>query len=392
MSPVFITLFCTFFLIGLLRPSQKLALTFVVLLFCLPTGNAFNQSISHQGIYFFDGFTIAYLIRTTILLTKSSFSIRCNKWVTISLALYLIYFIAALANGGLDKHTLKDLRPALTSLLLVTGFNFLNRPNISFSHSEISKIAILAGAACIAKLLLLNSGVYLIEDEYYEANAFRYIDGSSYACALYLIYQVGTYSSRPSQSIKLSIIPLIGLLLTNSRFLLVSFGIAIAAKAAKSPAKLVIAICLIALVSAAFVWVSFALDSTRVTDHLSISAIEYQLETRFGPAIEATENSTFADILFGRGMGTTFYIPWFSYRGLDPIHSNIDSAYFTYFAKYGLISLLLLAGFLMAATPRNSTALSTRVMLILMFIVSATPYQPYAAGLLFSAMISGKHA
>ena len=159
----------------------------------------------------------------------------------------------------------------------------------------------------------------------------------------------------------------------------------------KSPTKLIFTFVFTALLAGSFIWASFILGSTRVTDNLNSASIEAQLITRFGPALEIIQTQTPAHSVFGNGMGTTFYIPWFTYRGLDPVHSNIDSLYFTFYVKYGLISVLLILGFLAAAAPRNIISSSTRIMLGLMFFVSATPYQPFAVGLAFAALLPQKN-
>jgi hypothetical protein len=69
--------------------------------------------------------------------------------------------------------------------------------------------------------------------------------------------------------------------------------------------------------------------------------IDQQLETRFSPAMKHLNNLETKNIIIGNGIATTFRIPSFSYRGLDPNLNKIDSFYLTQFIKYGLIGLLL---------------------------------------------------
>ena len=91
----------------------------------------------------------------------------------------------------------------------------------------------------------------------------------------------------------------------------------------------------------------------------------------------------------GLGAGTPFEIPWFEYRGLDDKNSNIDSAYLTYFVKYGLIGVYLLYVFITSITQHMNSrvAVSIAIFLGVMFVVSATPYQPYAIGIAYGAIV-----
>jgi len=129
--------------------------------------------------------------------------------------------------------------------------------------------------------------------------------------------------------------------------------------------------------------VSYYLGIERVSGSLSSDAIGDQLSARYGPALDRIAEMGDLQLLVGSGVGTTFDIPWFLYRGLDTQSISIDGAYLTYFVKYGLFGLLLLWCFIETASAgaRDRLGIPIAVMLALMSVVSSTAYQPYAVGI-----------
>ena len=69
--------------------------------------------------------------------------------------------------------------------------------------------------------------------------------------------------------------------------------------------------------------------------------IKNQLERRFGPSFHYLNKLSMKEILIGNGISTTFTIPSFNYRKLDPKLNKIDSLFLTYFIKYGLVGLTI---------------------------------------------------
>jgi len=92
------------------------------------------------------------------------------------------------------------------------------------------------------------------------------------------------------------------------------------------------------------------IGADRINDGLSSEGLAVQLTTRFSPALDLIRNMNPMHYFVGLGAGTPFEIPWFEYRGLDDKNSNIDSAYLTYFVKYGVIGLYLLFVFTTSIT------------------------------------------
>ena len=179
------------------------------------------------------------------------------------------------------------------------------------------------------------------------------------------------------------------LFIANSRFIFVSVFAAVIIHQYTKPARMIGVILLGSVVLLAFIGISNMIGADRINDALSSEGLAVQLTTRFSPALDLIRNMNPMHYFVGLGAGTPFEIPWFEYRGLDDKNSNIDSAYLTYFVKYGVIGLYLLFVFTTSITHHLKTrvAVSIATFLALMFIVSATPYQPYAIGIAYSAII-----
>lgn len=70
-------------------------------------------------------------------------------------------------------------------------------------------------------------------------------------------------------------------------------------------------------------------------------------QNRFSPFFVEIRDFKVYEHLFGRGIGFSFFIPWFTYRPeIDDFNVYIDNIYLTLYAKYGLLfSLTVLAVF-----------------------------------------------
>ena len=338
-----------------------------------------------QGVYFYDGFIVGYIVSIFLeYATTKKLSLEVKPFTLAVILLHAVFLAVALTYVDPDKYYIKDIRPVLNILFFAVVLDLYRKTETVFSEKLKDRLFVIAGAASFIKLAFLASGVYGFQDEYYEVNAFRYLDASSYFCAIYLI---GRFVSRAPVS-AVTITPIIAsvasVLLSNSRFILLSLGLAAAGSSLDKPKRIVVVALSGVALASAFYFLSLELDASRIVDNLSVDRIAAQLSNRFGPALELIHEFSGLNYLFGLGAGTTFEIPWFAYRGLETTHSNIDSAYLTYSAKYGLLGLVLLVGFACSAIPKSTISNPARIFIFSMFVVSATPYQPYCIGLISS--------
>lgn len=127
----------------------------------------------------------------------------------------------------------------------------------------------------------------------------------------------------------------------------------------------------------------------------SLEYINYALMNRFSPFINDLVNYSKLDFIFGKGLGYTFFIPWFHYRdNIDDYNIYIDNLYLTLYAKFGVFFLVFfLMIFLYFKSYLNSIQLKLYLTFILIlsitnafiyqynflwiFIVMAFPYYSY---------------
>lgn len=278
----------------------------------------------------------------------------------------ILSFIVLSNIATLAAKTLK-LQTVLLLLIAMTAFNVLD-------------------------IAWLRLGLYKFQDVYYEENAYRYLDGGTYAAVAYLIYYFidpRLFEHRKKLASICLATSFICLFIANSRFIFVSVFAAIIIHQYTRPARMIGVALAGAVVLMAFIGISNMIGADRINDGLSSEGMAAQLATRFSPALELIRGMNPLHYFVGLGAGTPFEIPWFEYRGLDDKNSNIDSAYLTYFVKYGLIGVYLLYVFITSITQHMNSrvAVSIAVFLGVMFVVSATPYQPYAIGIAYGAIV-----
>lgn len=373
--------------------TPKYSIVFLgLMLSVIPTGNSYSEVISLKGIYFFDfyiaGALSALLVRQVVTQNKQ---LTVTAGLLLGCGLYVILLACGLI-GSPNKYLLKDVRPFIMILSFIVLTNIATLAAKTLTLQTVLKILIAMTAFNVLDIAWLRLGLYSFQDVYYEENAYRYLDGGTYAAVAYLIY----YFIDPrlfENNKKLARICLmtsfICLFIANSRFIFVSVFAAIIIHQYTKPARMIGVILLGSVVLLAFIGVSNMIGADRINDALSSEGLAVQLTTRFSPALDLIRNMSPMHYFVGLGAGTPFEIPWFEYRGLDDKNSNIDSAYLTYFVKYGVIGLYLLYVFTTSIAHHLKTrvAVSIGTFLGLMFIVSATPYQPYAIGIAYSAII-----
>jgi hypothetical protein len=363
-----------------------------MMLSVIPTGNSYSEIISLKGIYFFDFYmagALGALLLRQVATQKKQLTVPAA--ILFGGGLYVILLACGLI-GSPNKYLLKDVRPFIMILSFIVLTNVATLAAKTLTLKMILKILIAMTAFNVLDIAWLRLGLYSFQDVYYEENAYRYLDGGTYAAVAYLIY----YFIDPrlfDNNKKLARICLmtsfICLFIANSRFIFVSVFAAIIIHQYTKPARMIGVILLGSAVLLAFIGVSNMIGADRINDALSSEGLAVQLTTRFSPALDLIRNMNPMHYFVGLGAGTPFEIPWFEYRGLDDKNSNIDSAYLTYFVKYGVLGLYMLFVFTTSITHhlKSRVAVSIATFLAVMFIVSATPYQPYAIGIAYSAII-----
>jgi len=428
---LFIYLFisCISLFTGLLyfKDKSKSLLIFLFIALVLPTSNQHMFLTSYQGVYFYDYYFLALIIYYIINIdfTKLKNSILNNKlilFITTSLLLYYTSLIY-LNTIPFDKYLLRDFRPFL---LLLSALIFIEL--LKNIRTKLDLILNILFYAFILKLLFFVI-VFLIdpfEDPYYQIHLFRYRDGTTFVAALFLIIFLFKKQDMlvKISKIKLNIIVLLSMLIliiSNLRILLPALLFVYFIVHKTNLDNLFRKVMLTVILISTFIGYTYVMPLIQYNLHekektiLRIKNLEdkkiskvridkeksklskgstnkrynslfkgiiQSLDDRFSPAMPNIKSMTNLELFLGQGFATTFEIPWFKYRGLDPQHNQIDSTYITFFVKYGVVGLMLILilfiNIICANIHDKALKVSVISFYLILFLVISTLYQPGA--------------
>ena len=380
---------------------------------------------SFKGIYFYDYYffiiSIYYFQRISIKYLKDL--LLDNKFLISSLLIFLIYqcSLIYLDNIMINKYLLKDFRPfILLSSIFIFSYVIKN------INIKIDKILNTLLFTFIIKIIFFVF-IFLInplEDPFYQNYLFRYRDGTTYVAALFILISIFKKSTLLEYISKsyfywLIILSVILVTIANLRILLPAILFTYLFIFQTSSKNLILKAVCTFLYIGSFMGYSYLLPKIQYNLHgkekielriknledrkLSKNRIEkekkilkkgyqpkrynslfnkinQQLETRFSPAMEDLKNLNTKKIIIGKGIGTTFKIPSFSYRGLDLNLNKIDSFYLTQFIKYGIfgliLTLILFKIFISKNIFNNRLKLSIISFYLIIMLVNSVLYQP----------------
>jgi len=369
--------------------SKRISIQMYALIIALvPSGAAYAGIMAKNGIYFYDwylvGIALAYIILGVIKINpRIMHEIRV---LILGLSVFVVYILIAWLNSEITKHYIKDIRPILFMVLFLVVSVTAQNARLKLSSKNVLWFCILAPLFNFVDMYWLQAGFVQYSDEFYEANSYRYLDAGTYISATFIIYFALNRSVLLGVSRYLTLFALLSsvlcVLLSNSRFILISIFVAILVAQRKHLTKLFAIIVFAAVSYLLFLKISTLIGSERIIAAQDVDGLTKQLVIRFGPALNKIAEMKFWQFIFGYGAGTYFEIPWFFYRGLDVDNTNIDSAYFTFYVKYGFFGFVILYLFAKSLVlgTLGRERISYFVFLFSMFVVSALPYQPYIVG------------
>ena len=400
-------------------------LFFITLLLVIPTSDQFMFLTSYKGIYFYDYYffilSIYYFQRISFKYLKNLF--LENKVLISSLLIFLIYqsSLIYLDNIQINKYLLKDFRPFI---LFSSIFIFIDIiKNINLNINKILNALLFTFIIKIIFFILIFL-MNPLEDPFYQNYLFRYRDGTTYVAALFILISILKRSTLLIYISKsylncLIILSIILVLIANLRILLPAILFTYLFIFQTNSKNIIFKTAFTILYISSFIGYSYLLPKIQYNIHgkekielriknleereLSKNRIEkeknilkkgyqpkrynslfnkikQQLETRFSPAIKELNNLNTKSIIIGKGIGTTFKIPSFYYRGLDPNLNKVDSFYLTQFIKYGFFGLILILIlfiiFISKNISNNRLKLSIISFYLIIMLVNSVLYQP----------------
>lgn len=358
----------------------------LVVLLCTPFSNAFADQLYIFGLYPYDFYFFALLAREAFVGLHRRRLPSMGLGPLFVVVMPVAYALAAVIESKMDVYYFRDFRPIMYSLHAVTVVVFVsqNKNELSELGRSIEPLIAMGAAFNVLWFWVISSGVVVFQDEFYRANTYRYADLSTYASLVYLTF---CDKQRNWTSLLASVLSLISVFLSGFRVMIALLVVVWLIRSSR--VRYVIlkgALCVVAVV--AYVSIIADLGSTRVVEGSTVAGMVSQGYTRFSPFYNLIESADWKSILVGFGHGQTFEVPWFGYReNVGTLSNSIDNTYFTFFAKFGLLSLFYVY-FLFRLIEQIFNP-STRMDRVLFFAFVASlsffyslPFQATAPGLL----------
>jgi len=353
-AKVYIILAIFYFVIGLAAVSRGFLRTnglklFIFISAILPIVS-FTQQFhfkSQISVYnfFFIGLYLIYLIK----ILKPNHKIF--NGIIAALAFLIMYIIHYSFFIDIDRDIVniaKDIKPILT---IITAFLF-----VDYFKEDLAKVVT---KRLIDQIILWNFivssiiyflmykydlNVRLSGDAYYKYNELRYLSLGTYFCIFYL-FSVVIFKVKPSK--KNLVFALLPLLYTGNRSLLVTLllltSIYFLFKLSLKKIIFVFSGIFIALVGFVYL-VRNAVETSALYRFKELTDLVYIREamyTRISPFTEGVGSMNGLEVFVGKGLGYTFFIPWFVYRvEIEDYNIYLDNLYLTLVAKFGVFCLV----------------------------------------------------
>lgn len=372
---------------ALFAPRTGIILFSIVLL-AVPSSAVFDVWTYRNGLYVYDFFFIVLLLCYPLVLIQRIPRAIVRDGLLLAFTFLVSLTATVLMGYDFDKYVIRDLRPFLLVVEGLLTIIFLQQQKVRLSDRNVLWIGLVAGISPFIGFGLVMSGLFEVTDVFYQANSYRHIAIGSFSSAVILIWLAGnakrTFAEAPLLSTLVALAGTGAVILAGMRMLVVATILACAIAGRIRPQRIILAAFIALVLIGGFAYVSVEAEVTRVTESASIQGLSAQLANRFGPAIEKIEGMKWWHWIVGTGMGTTFYIPWFAYRGLDTQHNAVDSMYLTLGIKFGIMSLVYL--WLVARSFGIDQLPGAMGRAVLAFVAvngltMAVPYQKYTIGI-----------
>lgn len=343
--------------------KYKWGLFIMVIGALLPYSPIFSAYFYYSGSTVFDFYIIGLGLGSVCLSICSKSRVTfTSKYIfilgIIVLYVFLSYCISLFNSTFVLISALKDLKPMLLIALLFYTYrvvtltsNAHNITNVEFISNRFYSV-FLPILLCVKAFvfLYLNSSGHLSSgsnDDFYVTDSemlTRYADFSIVFIFIMVLFSLG---KRQIYSVSALYYSFLGIVLSgvagNRTFLVIFLFLAFYCLY-KSRRILFYFILFFSSFIVSLLFINFDIDTSgRFFSILSFDNVIKLLSVRYSPLLALYDGrESYFDYLFGLGLGTSFYIPWFAYRdGVDPFSPFIDNFYLTIFTKFGLLGVFL---------------------------------------------------
>lgn len=362
---------------------------FIVLTVLLPITKFTTTFHTHFQIsfyyYYFVGIVFLFLAKVG---TNRKFSLNlflCTALLGVVLGAYVLHYVFLVEEPRKLTNVLKDIKPFI---LIPLGFIFMDRLGERLKNILTKEfcIKLLWGNLAVTVFmfyLMVQKSIHLVlsDDPYYKHEELRYETLGSYFGIFYLTFAI--FNKRKISFIEL-LLCLTPLLFTGNRTLIFSVLIIISLyyilrlSFAKIIAFIASAVGLLSIFGYLVMKSEEGSPLSRFKLLLDPDYVQYALLNRYSPFVSSLKSFEGWDYLIGKGLGFSFYIPWFHYRAnIDIYNIYIDNLYLTLYAKLGIFSILFfIVMFIFLYTYNNyRTAFFYFVFILILSATNAFVYQ-----------------
>lgn len=390
-SFIFLSFTAVFFLMGLRFVQSGRVEGFIALVVLFP----FTPSLISLHTKF--QFTVYYAF---LFFPIISYFFGFNKLFKVSRATVYTYFYFVMftliylliskllryeAFEGIN--ILKDLKPLIFIVLGFALIDVFRENRLSWDSHFADKLLKVNFLVTLVIFFLLSKTSFFslfINDSFYTISEdVRYISFGAFYCLFFFL-------SKISRKKKLDFIQLvyifIPVLLTGNRTFLITISVVLIFNFLFSRKKVK------ALIKNIFLFFSGCITLFLIFTYSKISALDRILtlvnvdllfnqlrEYRFAPYIEKIKSFEWYHFIMGKGIGATFYIPWFEWReNIKNENIYMDNIYLTLYMKYGLFCILIfyLMYLFISKTSKNKRYKSFVVIyFLIMGLTTAYMYQ-----------------
>lgn len=375
------------------------------------------------GIFFRSKKYINYYFIFVLVFPFTTFNTTFH--VNLQIPFFIFFFI-----GGLIKSKYQTLKFSKVELFLILIFfifsfylivtiplyynhdiinilkdlKFLIFGSILYTYTKINKIEFFSDKEYIRKAIKMNFFIALImyslmlkfnihyffnDDKYFLINEIRYLNYGIYVLPFFLVFlQTNNYKTKIIDYVFVYI----PLLISGNRTLLflITFVLAIQQFRYLSRKKIILFVSgFLAFIILAVTFIKNASENSALYRFKKILSSDYlfsAIQTRLSPLFIAFKDFETHEFIFGKGIGLTYFIPWFHYRtNIDDYNIYIDSLIPTLYGKYGIFFFLPLLIFFIALRYFSDykSYFSFLLFFIILSLTNSFLYQTYLIILLF---------
>jgi len=346
---IYFALCVMFFILGFFSYKNFYTSRFILIACAFPFINITIPFHTHWQLpcfmFFFIGGLFNLSVKNPVKKLKGSYNIFLYS---ILVFIYLIVsFPLYITHEYID--ILKDLKFFIFPIIIVLYVNKYQR-NIESIDTEILirkviKWNFYISTVFILSFYFLNLQIFLTDDAYFENNSLRYTNYGTFLLPFIFLLNVKLKKYE-------YLYILLPILYSGNRTLMILLIFILMVYSfrnlhlRKSKIYISTGVIIISLIVFSLPFIPEDLGLARFGDLLKDGYINTTILNRFLPFIKEYNSFIFEDYLVGRGIGYSFYIPWFEYRtNIDNYNIYLDNVYLTLFIKYGIMLFLPLVMF-----------------------------------------------